>query len=118
MKVIGEENVEHGPPDVGDHRVDLLQSRLSGEILERDPLALEIRLDRLPVLDEHHGASLERRSQPREAVVEPREEHRQQADGHRGQERARDGEVLLRHALLNKIADHDEHDQVERLHAR
>ena len=34
-----------------------------------------------------------------------------------GEERAGDREVLLGHALLDEIADHDEHDEVERLHA-
>ena len=61
---------------------------------------------------------IEQRPQPGEAKARPREEHRHQ--GHRAdrEDRARHREVVLRHALLDEVADHDQQDHVERLERR
>src|SRR5205807_1592344 len=44
-----------------------------------------------------------------------REEHRHHPDRGAREDEARDGEVVLHHALLHEVAHHDQHDQVEGL---
>ena len=48
-------------------------ARRLGDLLDREPLPLEVPLDRLPVLDDDQRLALEDRTGTREAEREPRE---------------------------------------------
>src|SRR5205823_3558535 len=95
--------------------VDLILAHFLGDIVGRQPLALQIALDEAPVLDDHHGLAIQDRTEPSKPKAEIRRANLQQADGGDHQDQAGYREVVLRYTLLNQIADYDQENQVERL---
>src|SRR5581483_4080254 len=62
-------------------RGDVLQAGSGLDLLDRDPLALHVLVDRDAVLDEQQRAPLEQRPHAPEAVAEKRTHDRQQREG-------------------------------------
>src|SRR5690242_13303252 len=106
--------LEHGPPNLVE-RVDLLKARLRGDLLLRQPVAAQVLVDHLAVLDQDQRLAFEDRTQAPETPRQIREDDSQDRDRSDGERHSRHGEVVLRHALLHEIADRHEQDQVERL---
>src|SRR6187549_902839 len=66
--------LEHGPGDLV-HAGDLLAARLDEDLRGRQPLAADVLLDHLTVLDDHDRLAVESRPQPREVVARERDHH-------------------------------------------
>src|SRR6266576_5219991 len=86
--------LEHGPFDLVE-RLDLLQSCLLHQLIEREPLILEIALDRLSVLHEDHGFPLDDAANPPGAIGQEGGARRKQADRPGGGDDAGDRVVAL-----------------------
>ena len=80
----------------------------------REPMPSKIATDQLPVVDQYDGTSLEQRPHRLEAVAEIGTEHLQHGERRDHDDRAGHGVVVLRQALLDRIAHHDEQHQVDR----
>src|SRR4051812_10271170 len=72
--------LEHGPLDVLELR-HLLSSRRDHQLVDRQPLALQIALDRLAVLDDDDRLAVERRARERELVAQERDRHLEDREG-------------------------------------
>src|SRR5690349_8331682 len=65
--------LEHGQLDVVE-RLDLLQARLGAYLVEAEPLAPQVRLDRLPGVHDHDRLAVEQRARPGKAPAHVRED--------------------------------------------
>ena len=117
MKLI-EPLVSSTPHATSSKRPDPLQARRLGEIVEGQAFALEVALDRLPVLDDDDRLAVEYRPQSREAEVEERDADLKYRNRHDREHRSGQRVVVLRQPLLHGVAEDDEEDQVERLELR
>src|SRR3546814_3927090 len=52
----------------------------------------------------------------RKQISGPAEDQRPEGEGADGERRGGQAEVIVRHALLDQVAEHDEHDELERRH--
>src|SRR5438105_399 len=109
--------LEHGPLDVVE-RLDLLSTCFRHQLLGGQTLALQVLLDRLPVLDDDDRLALEQRPQAAEAKREKRRRHLHRRDRADADHRTGDGVVVLCQALLDRVTEDDQEDEVERLERR
>ncbi len=89
--------------------------RRGQDLAERDPVPREVSLDRLTVLDDDDRLAVEHRPQEGELEAPVGDDHGQHRDRPSREHEPGHREVVLRHALLDEVADHDEQDQVEGL---
>src|SRR5581483_6364740 len=109
--------LEHGPLDVVEGR-HLLVARLDEHLVEGQPLPPHVPLDRLTVLDDDDRLAVERRPQARKPVAEERDEHLQHHERPDDDHGAGHRVIVLGQTLLDRVPDHDQQDQVERLERR
>ncbi len=96
-------------------RADSLLPRCGEELAERDPVPRQVPVDRLAVLDDDDRLPVDHRPQERNLEAPVGDDHGEHGDRAAREHEAGHREVVLGHALLDEIADHDEQDQVERL---
>jgi len=84
-------------------------------ILDGEALALEIALDHLAVLDDDDGFAFEHWPRSWKPVADPGHEYLEDGDRSDDEDCAGQRIVVLRQALLERVAKHDQQDQVEGL---